>query len=159
MSLKRAFTPNMKRRTLEDLGISGMSKNICACLATRKAARSITQFYSRFLADSGVGASQHSLLLIAYLANGSMITKMAEFAVMDRTTLTRNLKPLEKEKLIAIKLGEDRRERVITITKKGINLLKKITPMWEQAQLEFEKRLGSKKFDSLISDLSKVVAK
>jgi len=136
-----------------------MSKDVCACLATRKAARSITQFYSRFLADSDIGATQYSLLLIVYLANGITITKMAEFAVMDRTTLTRNLKPLEKEKLIAIKPGEDRRARVITITIKGINLLKKITPMWEQAQLEFEKRLGSQRFDSLISDLSEVVAK
>jgi DNA-binding MarR family transcriptional regulator len=148
----------MKKPSLTDLGKTRMSKDICACMATRKAARSITQFYSWFLSDSSVGASQHSILMIAYLAQAITITKMADIAVMDRTTLTRNIRPLVKEGLIEINPGEDRREKVITITRKGIKLLKKITPMWEKAQIEFEKRFGSKKFDNLINNLNEVVS-
>ena len=134
-----------------------MSKDICVCFAMRKAARSITQFYGRFLSNSGVGASQYSILKIAYIADGIPISKMAEIAVMERTTLTRNLRPLEKQGLIAIQQGVDRRGKIVKITKKGISLLKKVQPKWEQAQLEMEKRLGSNKFDKLITDLAQVV--
>ena len=102
-------------------------------------------------------ASQYSILKIAYIADGIPISKMAEIAVMERTTLTRNLRPLEKQGLIAIQQGVDRRGKIVKITKKGISLLKKVQPKWEQAQLEMEKRLGSNKFDKLITDLAQVV--
>lgn len=148
----------MKKSSLTELGKTRMSKDICACMATRKAARSITQFYNQYLSESGVGTSQHSILMIAYLAQAITITKMANIAVMDRTTLTRNMKQLVKEGLIEINPGEDRREKVITITRQGIKLLKKIIPMWERAQIEFEKRFGSKKFDNLINKLNEVVS-
>ena len=147
----------MKKRSLSDLGKSELSKNVCVCFALRKAARSISQFYGRFLSDTGVGASQNSLLMIAYLADGIPISKMAEIAVMERTTLTRNLRPLEKQGLIAIQTGEDRRMKIVTITKKGMSVLRKVIPKWEQAQIEMETRLGSKKFDKLINDLSQIV--
>jgi len=147
----------MAGRTLENLGKSGRSKDICACFATRKAARAITRFYSQFINDSELGASQHSLLLIIYLAGEISISAMADIAVMDRTTLTRNLKPLVKKGLITIEQGEDRRERIVRITRKGTALLKKTMDRWECAQIELEKRLGSKKFDQFISILGDVM--
>ena len=147
----------MTKRSLKDLGKSSKSKNICACFATRKAARSITQFYKNYMSDSLIGSSQRSLLMIAYLAEKIAITKMAEFAVMDRTTLTRNLKPLKEQGLININPGEDRRERIIIITVKGIKYLKATMSKWEKAQMDIEKKLGSKKFDEFINMLNEVM--
>ena len=147
----------MTRQTLQDLGKTNKSKDICACFTARKAARAITQFYNTIVDDQSLGATQRSLLTVAYIAGAIPISKMAEIAVMDRTTMTRNLQPLQKEHLIIIKPGEDRRERIIQITKKGTDLLKKTMHKWEKAQIEFEKRLGSRKFDQLMSMLTETI--
>ncbi len=79
-------------------------KNVCACLAVRKTARAITQFYDSYIQPFGLKPTQHSLLLAVYIADGVTISGLAHFMVMDRTTLTRNLKPLEKEGLLTVKL-------------------------------------------------------
>lgn len=147
----------MAERTLGKLGKGGRSKDICACFTARKAARAITRFYSQFINEGELGASQHSLLLITYLTGEISISAMADIAVMDRTTLTRNLKPLEKKDLITIEPGEDRRERIVRITRKGTKLLKNTMGQWERAQIELEKRIGSKKFDQFISILTDVM--
>ncbi|MFQ5660670.1 MAG: MarR family winged helix-turn-helix transcriptional regulator [Gammaproteobacteria bacterium] len=149
----------MPGRSLLDLGKTRVTKELCACFAMRKAARSVTRFYTDHLNSTEIGASQHSLLIIAYLSEGMTISRMADIAVMDRTTLTRNLKPLQRQQLITIKPGEDRRQKIVAITRKGISLLKKIMPGWEKAQQKLERKLGSEKFDNLITDLSEVVTK
>lgn len=149
----------MTRRSLKNLGKTNRSKDTCACFATRKAARAVTQFYSSIIADEDLASSQHSLLIVAYMAGPISISRMAKIAVMDRTTLTRNLKPLQEKRLIDIGPGEDRRERIVHITQKGTDKLKKTMRKWEQAQIELEKRLGSKKFDQYLEILMEVSEK
>ena len=74
---------------------------------------------------------------------------------MDRTTLTRNLRPLEKQGFIEIIPGEDLRTRYVTLSKKGRNVLTKTLPLWEKAQQRFERGFGNDRFQSMLSDLSK----
>lgn len=77
---------------------------------------------------------------------------------MDRTTLTRNLKPLEVQGLIAIRSGADRREKLVTLTSRGHVMVSKALPLWEQAQRRIIEGLGQGRFDSMLKDLSKVVS-
>jgi DNA-binding MarR family transcriptional regulator len=139
------------------IGMQSNPKNACACLAVRKAARAITQFYDSYIQSFGVKPTQYSLLLAVYVANGVTISGLAHFMVMDRTTLTRNLKPLEKEGLLVVKPGLDKRTKMIIITRKGVNLLKKMTPAWESAQQELNQCIGNEKFRSLLKDMADIV--
>ncbi len=139
------------------IGMQRNPKNACACLAVRKAARAITQFYDSYIQSFGLKPTQHSLLLAVYIADGVTISGLAHFMVMDRTTLTRNLKPLEKEGLLTVKPGQDKRTKKIIITRKGVNLLKKVTPAWESAQQELNRCIGNEKFGHLLKDMADIV--
>ncbi len=145
----------MKQRYIS-LGMQQNPKDVCACLAIRKASRAVTQFYDSYVQYFGLKPTQHSLLITAYIADGVSISDLAHFMVMDRTTLTRNLKPLEKEGLLTVTPGPDKRTKLVSVTRKGTSLLKKTTPAWECAQKELRHRIGSTKFDQLLGDLANI---
>ncbi len=148
---------NVDKNKLSIINKRPEGHDICACLAVRKAARAITQFYDTFIQDSGLKPTQHSLLMAAYIADGVTISDLATFMVMDRTTLTRNLKPLEKEGYLSVSPGDDRRTKLITVTRKGAALLRKMMPDWEKAQQELIKRLGEKKYSVILDDMARLV--
>ena len=76
--------------------------------------------------------------------------------ILDRTTLTRNLRPLEKHGMIKTGAGDDRRTRMISLTKKGLNKLEAAIPLWKQAQKEVTKYLGNNRFDKFLNELNYV---
>lgn len=86
------------------------------------------------------------------------VTRLAKMVVMDRTTLTRNLKPLEKKGLIKVTPGKDRRMKVVTLTEKGNETLIKALPIWEKAQAHIIKELGQERWNNLLADLGKAVS-
>lgn len=126
----------------------------CACFNLRKTSRAITQHYDRLLQPSGLRVTQFTILAVIATAESIAITRMAKQLVMDRTTLTRNLRPLEKRGFIEIIPGDDLRTRYVTLSKKGRNVLTKALPLWEEAQQRFEEGLGKVNFQSLLSDLA-----
>lgn len=126
----------------------------CACFNLRKTSRAITQHYDRVLQPSGLRVTQFTILAVTALAETIPITQLAKQLVMDRTTLTRNLRPLEKQGFIEIIPGEDLRTRYVTLSKKGRNALIKALPLWEEAQQRFESGLGDERFQSMLSDLA-----
>jgi DNA-binding MarR family transcriptional regulator len=131
----------------------------CACFNLRKASRAVTQLYDEVLRGTGIRVTQLTLLVAAYLSGGQIpISQMAEVLVMDRTTLTRNLKPLEAQELIAIRSGADRREKLVTLTTRGRAMVSKALPLWEQAQRRIIEGLGQGRFDAMLKDLSKAVS-
>ncbi len=77
---------------------------------------------------------------------------------MDRTTLTRNLKPLEREGLLKSEPGQDQRTRVISLTSNGETALAKALPLWEQAQSTVEGVLGQQRWSALLSLLLETTA-
>src|SRR5262245_64491964 len=84
----------------------------CNCLAVRQAARHVTQFYDQFLAPSGLRTTQFSVLAKLKRLGPMTINALASDLVMDRTTLGRNILPLEREGLIAVQTGRsDRRSK------------------------------------------------
>ena len=130
----------------------------CACFNVRKAARAITKLYEEVLRPSGLRATQFSLLMTTRVMGPVTVVKLAQVTVMDRTTLTRNLQILEKRGLITIKPGEDRREREVSLTAAGLEVLTETVPLWEEAQNRVKKGLGAERLHNLMSDLSKMIS-
>src|SRR4051812_38930012 len=88
----------------------------CTCFNLRKAARAVTQLYDEVMRPTGLRATQFSLLSVVWIAGRISITALAEAAVMDRTTLKRNLELLERAGLVRIQPGEDARVREVSLT-------------------------------------------
>src|SRR5215831_18313633 len=125
----------------------------CLCLQIRQAARLITQWYDEALQPSGLRSTQFNLLAAIALAKTVSLTRLAEAMVMDRTTLTRNLKPLESQELVVIAPGADRRVRLIRLTARGYQRLQEALPCWRKAQELVMARLGRSQWDALHTDL------
>jgi DNA-binding MarR family transcriptional regulator len=131
----------------------------CVCFNLRKAARAVTQVYDDILRPTGLRATQHSLLYVIQLSGTVSISTLAERAVMDRTTLARNLDLLEREGLVRIQPGEeDARVREVTLTEAAKKKLAAALPYWEKAQAQVTQRLGRGRSDQLLSDLFATVA-
>lgn len=129
---------------------------MCTSSNLRKAARAVTQFYDDSLKSSGLKSTQFSLLAAASVAGTMPITRLAEEMAMDRTTLTRNLKPLETEGLLQIEPGEDRRVRNVTVTPEGEAALERAAPMWRAAQTRMIDKLGDERWGDLLRQLQNV---
>ena len=130
----------------------------CACFNLRKAARAVTQLYDKALRSTGLRTTQFTLLVGISMLGTVTVTRLAQIGVMDRTTLTRNLKPLERKGLIQITPGKDQRTRVVTITDEGQKALVQALPLWKKAQVGVVKRLGQERWNSLRTDLGEVVS-
>ena len=118
----------------------------CNCLAVRQAARRITQFYDHLLAPSGLRTTQFSILAKLRRLGPMTINALAAEMVMDRTTLGRNILPLERDGLIAVEQGSrDRRSKELRVTETGEARFRAGMKGWVQAQREFEKAFGAKR--------------
>src|SRR6267154_863542 len=131
----------------------------CNCLAVRQAARHITQFYDHFLAPSGLRTTQFSILAKLRRLDPMTINALAAEMVMDRTTLGRNILPLERDGLIAIEQGSrDRRSKELRVTAAGEARFRAGTKGWAQAQRQFEKTFGAKRTTDMRAILHAVTA-
>lgn len=126
----------------------------CLCFNLRKAARAVTQLYDAALEPAGLRATQFSLLAALDRRDAVTITDLARAMVMDRTTLTRNLRPLEKQGLVAIAPGNDRRTREVSLTRRGRQTLTRATPRWRHAQTGMLDALGDRRARRLLGELS-----
>lgn len=131
----------------------------CNCLALRQAARHVTQLYDRFLAPSGLRATQFSILAKLRRAGPMSINALSSDMVMDRTTLGRNVLPLERDGLIAIMTGKpDRRSKELHLTAAGAARLRAASKAWTEAQSQFENSFGADRALELRTLLHQVVA-
>jgi len=115
----------------------------CFCLASRQAARKITRLYDSVMQESGIRATQFTILSQLMLRGEMPVGKLAGFLGVERTTLTRNLALLEGERWISTKPGEDPRARVIAITAQGRGMVRRTFPFWSKAQAQVGKLLGA----------------
>jgi len=125
----------------------------CACLNVRKAARAITQLFDEVLQPTGLRSTQFPLLVVVARLREAPVTQLAEELVMDRTTLARNLKPLESQGLLTIESGTDRRRHLVRLTERGRQALAGALPYWEQAQHQVVTRLGQDQWHALQASL------
>jgi DNA-binding MarR family transcriptional regulator len=129
----------------------------CNCLALRQAARHITQIYDQFLAASGLRTTQYSILARLQRKGPMTINALAAELVMDRTTLGRNILPLERDGLIAVGPGKsDRRSKELRLTGAGVARFGSALKGWQQAQARFEAAFGAKRAETLRTLLQQV---
>jgi DNA-binding MarR family transcriptional regulator len=131
----------------------------CNCFAVRSAARHVTQFYDQHLASSGLRTTQFSILS-KLKRNGPMtINRLAEDMAMDRTTLGRNILPLERDGLIRIEpVANDRRAKELHLTAAGAKRHQAALKAWIEAQGRFEEAFGPQRAAQLRTMLRAVVA-
>jgi DNA-binding MarR family transcriptional regulator len=129
----------------------------CNCAALREAARHVTQMYDQHLAASGLRSTQFSILVRLKELGPITINALAHALVMDRTTLGRNILPLQRRRLIVVKRGEnDARRKELHLTPAGGAHLEAGLDGWAKAQAEFEGSLGKERASQL-RDLLRVV--
>ncbi|KAA3509686.1 MarR family winged helix-turn-helix transcriptional regulator [Agrobacterium rosae] len=122
-----------------------MSNDTCHCILLRKATRKVSSYYDEALAPLGVNIGQFSLLRNIRRMEPVSLTDLAHKVELDRSTVGRNAKVLERLELIAIGHGEDQREAVLMIAEKGREILDKGAPLWDGVQDDIEARLGREK--------------
>jgi DNA-binding MarR family transcriptional regulator len=131
----------------------------CNCFAVRSAARHVSQFYDQLLAPTGLRTTQLSILARLKRLGPLTINTLAESMVMDRTTLGRNILPLERDGLIRIEAApSDRRAKELHLTKVGEKRLQAAMKRWSAAQARFETTFGPRRAADLRAMLRAVVA-
>ncbi len=122
-----------------------MSSDTCHCILLRKASRKVSSYYDEALAPLGVNIGQFSLLRNVNRLAPVSLTDLASRVELDRSTVGRNAKVLERMGMVAIGHGEDQREAVLTVTEVGRAILTQGAPLWDGVQEDIEARLGPDK--------------
>ncbi len=128
----------------------------CNCLALRQAARRVSQLYDFHLGAAGLRTTQYSILTKLKRLGPLSINELAKSMVMDRTTLGRAIRPLERDGLLKIGAGDDARTRRLGLTAVGQARLTIAADKWNDAQREFEQSFGKDDAATLRSALLRV---
>ncbi len=113
----------------------------CTCFKLRKATRAMSRLYDHHLGAHGLKTTQYSLL-VNVARKALPVAELAERLGADRTTMTRNLKPLIDAGWVELKAGLDSRQRIVTITEAGLGKIETAAAGWRTAQAELEQLLG-----------------
>jgi DNA-binding MarR family transcriptional regulator len=115
----------------------------CNCMALRRASRRITNFYDSKLAPTGLRVTQYAILALLREHGGVSVNSLARYLDLDRTTMGKNLRPLERLRYVKVtSSATDGRSRTITLTNSGGAALKAAAGLWRRAQAEFESENG-----------------
>jgi len=140
----------------EDLHLS--VRNNCVCFNLRRVTRIVTQFFDLEMRRHGIRSTQGSVLAALHTAGPSNMAELSEILGMERTTLLRNLRPLQRDGLVAVEGGGHGRFVELSITTKGLKQLEKLSPACESAQRRAVKVLGEKRWSALLADLDAVAS-
>jgi DNA-binding MarR family transcriptional regulator len=132
-----------------------MLPTVCTCAKLRRSARIVSAFYDEALAPAGISVAQFSLLQMLERAGPSSLSGFASATGLDRTTLNRTLKPLEKAGLVSSATGDDQRSRIVELSAAGAEHVRRAQPFWEAAQRRVEAQLGGER-PALFALLDKV---
>ena len=133
----------------------------CTCAALRRTTRRVTQVYDDALKPLGLKLTQYSLLNNLAQVDNPSITDLAERMMIDRTTLTRNLQPLQKAGWVVLGDGGDGRSRSVILTGEGRRMLETARPLWRQAESAVREKLGpdgGRALRRLLADASAALA-
>jgi len=127
----------------------------CLCFAAQRAARALARRFDEAFRPLGLTSWQFSLLMALNRPQAPSIGKIAEFMALDRTTLTANLKPLQRRALVSIAADPaDRRSRLLQLTAAGRRLLAAAVPVWERTHREVERNLTGEEASTMRSALA-----
>ncbi|MCA1829165.1 MAG: MarR family transcriptional regulator [Myxococcales bacterium] len=128
----------------------------CTANQLRRASRQMTAVFDDAIADSGLRGTQFSLLTALAVGGEMPLSRLAEVLSLDRTTLTRNLAPLERDGLVTNLPSPDGRVRTIAMTQRGLEALERALPRWQAAQNQVMKALGRRRWQELLATLGEL---
>jgi DNA-binding MarR family transcriptional regulator len=131
----------------------------CACFNVRRVSRIITQFYDAEVRRHGMRPTQTPILGALQAKDGWGMAELSEWLGMERTTLLRNLRPLQRDGLVRAKGGGRGGHVALEITEKGRAALAKTLPAWRTAQEKVVALLGEERWSAIINDLQEVAKK
>ena len=137
--------------------LSTRVKMECAGGGLRRASRAISRLYGAAFAPLDLTATQFTLLVAVNLGGPIPLSRLAEFLVLDRTSLYRAVKPLVRRRCVRILPGRTGRERTAALTDAGRQLLHEALPIWKKIQERFIEALGPEAWAALNSGLRQVV--
>jgi DNA-binding MarR family transcriptional regulator len=144
----------MSNRDTLPIELTHHVRDHCLCLHVQRAARALARRFDEALRPIGLTNGQFSLLMALNRPKPPGIGSVAELLAMDRTTLTANLKPLERRGLLRVRADEaDKRSRLLSLTPAGRELLLAAVPIWKQTHAETERLLPRSDPDALRADL------
>jgi len=147
--VKNSHTPNLPDAT--DVAM-------CTCANLRKVTRAVTQAFDEALRPAGLRSTQFTLLAVLSAKGDAPLTRVAETLGMDRTTLTRNLKPLVQRGLISLEQGDDQRVRNVSLTDDGSQAFEDALPHWQLAQKRISGNLGHERWSGFLNDMSAAIS-
>ena len=131
---------------------------VCACANLRRAARAVSRLYEDALAPVDLSSTQMTLLMFLGRRGPTLLTTLASALAMDRTSLYRALRPLERRELVRVRATADRRAKEVLLTVDGERHLAKAMPYWHRAQKTFLDAFGTSAWDRLRQGLTHVVS-
>jgi DNA-binding MarR family transcriptional regulator len=127
----------------------------CVCFNLRWVSRAVSQFFVAELGHHGLLPTQTPILAALSARSGATMAELSDWLGMDRTTLVRNLRPLEREGLVKV-TGKGRGNKVtLSLTARGRSGLGKFVPEWREAQRKVVKTLGEERWRAILADLEK----
>lgn len=131
---------------------------VCACFNLRRASRAVTRLYDEVLSPGGLRSTSFVALVLIQAEGELPLPRLARALGLDRSTLTRNLKPLVRDGLVKVSRSGGTRMASIAVTPKGQKALARSIPLWQEAQRRFEASLGADHWARMLAQLSAVVA-
>ena len=125
----------------------------CLCFNLRRVTRMVTQFYDAEMRRHGIRPTQGTILASLMARKNWNMAELSDWLGMDRTTLVRNLRPLQRDGLVETDGGGHGNRVDLAITAKGRKQIEKFTPAWKAAQSAVVKTLGEKRWSAILSDL------
>ena len=135
----------------KELDLSAMEN--CVCFNLRWVTRKVTQFFDAEMRRHGIRPTQGSILASLITKDSWTMAELSDWLGMERTTLVRNLRPLQRDGLVKVGGGGRGRLVELAITPKGRKQMEKLTPAWKSAQSAAVKTLGKKRWSAVLSDL------
>ena len=140
----------------EDLDFS--SRRNCVCFNLRRVARVVTHLFDAEMRQQGIRSTQGSVLFALHATGPSNMAELSEVLGMERTTLLRNLRPLQRDGLVMVEGGGHGGYVELSLSAKGHQQIEKLAPAWESAQSTAVQVLGKKRWSALLADLDKVAS-
>lgn len=129
----------------------------CYCATIKRAEQKITALYNRYLERAGITRGQYALLVNIQKHPNISVSGLSEQMDLERTTLVRNLKPLENRGLIC-DTAQSGRSRSLVVTEEGKQILETAVSLWQQAQQEFERQMGKERAQLLLQLLEEITS-
>lgn len=128
----------------------------CLNFQLRRTSRLLGRYYDDALRHLGLRITQFNLLAVLAQTGPIAITALAELVGMERSALARNLKPIERRKLVTVIPGKDKRTRTVTLAPAGRRKLEEALPKWDQAQTQLIRKMKPDRASGLVQALAKI---